>query len=188
MQRINALDLAAAPAASQDLLAAVQKRLGMIPNLHKTIAHSPASLQAYVRQSEALSIGVLPPALREQIALVTAGTNDCDYCASAHTLLGKHAGVNAEEAANNLRGWGAEPRVRAALVFATVIVEHQGRVSDAELQAVRAAGYSDAEIVEIIAHVAMNIFTNYFNHIAGTVVDFPLVRARAINHKGYEQS
>jgi len=177
MQRINALDLAAAPTASQDILAAVQKRLGMVPNLHKTIAHSPAALQGYVRQSEALAGGVLPPALREQIALVAAGTNDCDYCASAHTLLGKHAGVKADEAAENLRGRATDPRAQTALAFAKAIVEDRGRVSDSQLQALRSAGFTDAEVVEIIAHVALNIFTNYFNHIASTEIDFPVVRA-----------
>jgi uncharacterized peroxidase-related enzyme len=177
MQHIKALDLAAAPADAQDMLAAVQKKLGMLPNLHKTIAHSPAALQAYVRQTEALNSGVLTPALREQIALVTAGTNDCDYCASAHTLLGKYAGVSGDEAAANLRGRASDPRTQVALAFAKQIVADRGRSSAAHLRSVRGVGYSDAEIVEIVAHVALNLFTNYFNHIAATEIDFPLVRA-----------
>jgi AhpD family alkylhydroperoxidase len=109
--------------------------------------------------------------------LVTAGTNDCDYCASAHTLLGKHAGVPAAEAADNLRGRAADPRVQTALAFAKAIVVDRGRISTSQLQEVRTVGYSDAEIVEIIAHVALNTFTNYFNHIAVTEIDFPVVRA-----------
>jgi uncharacterized peroxidase-related enzyme len=187
MQRIQALDFAAAPPASQVWLSVIHKKLGMVPNLLKTIAHSPAALRSYVQQTEALATGELPAALREQIALVTAGTNACDYCASAHTLLGKQAGLNTIEAADNLRGRAAEPRVRAALTFAQAIVQGQGRVSDAELQAVRDAGYGNAEIVEMVAHVALNIFTNYFNHIAGTVVDFPLVRARGVDCNEHEQ-
>jgi AhpD family alkylhydroperoxidase len=113
--------------------------------------------------------------LREQIALVAAGTNQCDYCASAHTLMGKGAGVDATEATANLQGHSSNAKTQAALAFAKTIVDHQGRVTANQLQAVRTAGFGDAEIVEIIAHVSMNIFTNYFNHIAETVIDFPLV-------------
>lgn len=176
MQRIPALTPAAAPAASQPLLEAVGKQLGMIPNLFKTFAHSPAVLRYYLGGSEALGGGVLQPALREQIALVTAGANQCDYCASAHTLMGKGAGLDAAEMAGNLRGRSANAKTQAALDFAAAIVSACGRVSDAELAAVRSAGYGDAEVVEIVAHVAANIFTNYFNHIAGTVIDFPVVK------------
>jgi uncharacterized peroxidase-related enzyme len=179
MQRIRALDAAAAPTASQPLLAAVQQKLGVTPNLFKTLAHSTAGLQSYLQQSQALAAGVLPPKVREQIALVTAGANGCDYCASAHTLLGKGVGVSAEEAAQNLRGVASDARTQAALKFARAIVETRGNVTESQLASVRDAGYSDAEIVEIVAHVAMNIFTNYFNHVAGTEVDFPFVKAAA---------
>jgi uncharacterized peroxidase-related enzyme len=175
MQRINALDVSAAPADSKILLDAVHKKLGMVPNLFKTFAHSPAVLNFYLKQGEALATGVLPAALREQIALVTAGTNQCDYCASAHTLMSKGAGVDATEATANLQGHSSNAKTQAALTFAKTIVDHQGRVTANQLQAVRTAGFGDAEIVEIIAHVSMNIFTNYFNHIAETVIDFPLV-------------
>lgn len=177
MQRIPALTIATAPAASQAPLQAVQKKLGMVPNLFKTFAHSPAVLQYYLAGSEALAHGALPAALREQIALTAAGANACDYCASAHTLMGKGAGLAADEMANNLRGRSGDAKTQAALDFAAAIVSGRGRVGDAQLDAVRAAGYSDAEVVEIVAHVAANIFTNYFNHIAGTTVDFPLVSA-----------
>jgi uncharacterized peroxidase-related enzyme len=177
MQRIPALDIANAPAASQDMLQAVKKKLGMAPNIFKTLAHSPAALQFALGQSEALASGSLSPALREQIALVTAGANECDYCASAHTLMGKNAGVSADEMARNLSGHSGNAKTQAALTFASVIVKERGQVSDAQLQAVRSAGYGDAEVVEIIANVAANVFTNYFNHIAGTVIDFPVVKS-----------
>lgn len=182
MQRIPALNPAAAPAAAQPLLEAVGKKLGMVPNLFKTFAHSPAVLQYYLAGSEALAGGVLSAALREQIALVTAGANECDYCASAHTLLGKGAGVAATELAGNLRGSSGNPKTQAALDFAKAIVAARGRVSDAQLLAVRNAGYGDAEVVEIVAVVAANIFTNYFNHIAETTIDFPVVRAATPAH------
>jgi len=179
MQRIHALDPAAAPAASRPLLAAVQKKLGATPNLFTTLAHSAAGLQFYLHQSESLASGSLPAKLREQIALATAGVNGCDYCASAHALLGKGVGVSAEEAAKNLRGVASDGRVQAALAFTRAVIDKRGRVSDEQLKTVRDAGYSDAEIVEIVAHVAMNIFTNYFNHVAGTEVDFPFLSAAA---------
>ncbi|HEY4037700.1 MAG TPA: carboxymuconolactone decarboxylase family protein, partial [Burkholderiaceae bacterium] len=113
--------------------------------------------------------------LREQIALVTAGANQCDYCASAHTLMGKGAGVEAKEATANLQGQSSNAKTQAALTFAKTIIDQKGRVTANQLQAVRTAGFGEAEIVEIIAHVSMNIFTNYFNHIAETVIDFPVV-------------
>jgi uncharacterized peroxidase-related enzyme len=182
MPRIPALSTAAAPALSKPMLDAVQKKLGMVPNLFKTFAHSPAVLQYYLAGSEALGSGALGAGVREQIALVTAGANTCDYCASAHTLMGKGAGLAADEMSRNLRGHSADIKVQAALDFAGAIVRERGRVSDLQLQAVRSAGYGDAEVVEIVANVVANIFTNYFNHVAGTAIDFPVVSASASAH------
>jgi uncharacterized peroxidase-related enzyme len=180
MPRITALAIADAPVASQDMLAAVKKKIGMVPNLYKTIAHSPAALQFALGHGEALAGGSLPAALREQIALVTAGANECDYCASAHTLMGKGAGLAADEMAKNLRGSSTSTHTQAALDFAMAIVKNRGRVSDVQLKAVRAAGYDEAQIVEIIANVVANIFTNYFNNVADTDIDFPVVRSAAV--------
>ena len=177
MQRIPALTTSTAPALAQPMLDAVQKKLGMVPNLFKTFAHSPAVLQYYLAGSEALAAGALSAPLREQIALVTAGANDCDYCASAHTLMGKGAGLEAAEMTRNLVGRSDNPKTEAALEFAASIVRERGRISDAQLQSLRAAGFGDDELVEIVANVAANIFTNYFNHIAVTVIDFPAVKA-----------
>jgi uncharacterized peroxidase-related enzyme len=179
MTRLQALDPSAAPAAARPLLQAVQDKLGRVPNLVKTFAHSPAVLRYYLAGAEALAGGALGAALREQIALATAGENECDYCASAHTLIGKGAGLAASELAANLRGESAVAKTQAALNFVRAIVEKRGRVDDGQLHAVRAAGYSDEQIVEIVANVAANIFTNYFNHVAGTQIDFPRVNAAA---------
>jgi uncharacterized peroxidase-related enzyme len=178
MTRIQVLDVSAASASAQPMLEAVKKKLGMVPNLFKTFAHSPAVLQYYLSGSEALAGGALSAALREQIALVTAGANTCDYCASAHTLMGKGAGLAATEMASNLQGRASDTKTQTALNFSAAIVQERGRVSDADLQAVRAAGFSEAEVVEIVANVAANIFTNYFNHVADTAVDFPLVSTK----------
>lgn len=178
MSRISAIEVDQAPAASQELLAAVQKKLGLAPNVFRTMAHSPAVLQAFLGFGEAMGSGSVSAQLGEQIALTVAGRNECDYCASAHTILGKGAGLAEDELAANLKGQAGDAKAQAALSFASQIVENRGVVSDEQLQAVRNAGFSDAEVVEIIAHVSINIFTNYLNHIAGTDVDFPVVSSR----------
>lgn len=180
MSRIEALEPAAAGAQAKAMLEGVHKQFGALPNLFKVLAHSPAALQFYVGQIEALSSGVLDRQLREQLAVVTAGANHCDYCASAHTLMGKGAGLSPTELAQNLHGRSANPRTAAALQLARAMLEHRGEVSDEDLKAARAAGFSEAELVEIAAHVGMNIFTNYFNRLAQTKVDFPLVSTSAV--------
>ena len=180
MPRIAALNPSDAPAQSQPLLAAVKSKLGMVPNLFKTFSHSPAVLQFYLSGSEALAGTRISAALREQIALATAGENECNYCASAHTLMGKGAGLAVQEMADNLLGNSSDTKTKTALTFAKALVSGRGRISDTEMARVREAGYSDAEITEIVATVAINIFTNYFNHVADTEVDFPLVNATAL--------
>lgn len=180
MSRIQALEPAAAGTQAKAMLEGIQKQFGALPNLFKVLAHSPAALQFYVGQIEALAHGVLDRQLREQLAVVIAGANHCDYCASAHTLMGKGAGLTPAELAQNLHGRSDKPRTEAALQLARAMLEHRGEVSDEDLKAARAAGYSEAELVEIAAHVGMNIFTNYFNRLAQTQVDFPLVSTSAV--------
>ncbi|MEL0106836.1 MAG: carboxymuconolactone decarboxylase family protein [Rhodospirillales bacterium] len=175
MTRIQAIDPKNAQGQVKEQLDGVQKSLGLVPNIIATIAQSPAALESYLATGKALSGGKLDAKLREQIALAVAGENTCDYCATAHTVLGKMAGVDEIELVRNLKGESANPQIQAALKFAKTVVEKRGFVTDQELQQVRDAGYDDGEVVEIIAHVAHNIFTNYFNHIAGTEIDFPVV-------------
>jgi len=179
MTRINPLSIENASPASAELLTQVKSNVGMVPNLYGAIAHSPAALGAYLSFSQAIGGSTISPALREQIALTTAGYNSCDYCSSAHTLMGKGAGVESDELTRNLAGESNDSKTQAALTFATAIIDKRGFVDDAELAAVRGAGYSQEEIVEIIAVVSINIFTNYFNHIAEVEIDFPVVRAPA---------
>ncbi len=162
-----------------ELYEAVTSQLGMVPNIFKTFANSPAVLEGFLSMNGALSKGMLTPALREQIALAVAGANGCDYCASAHTAIGKGAGVSADELVTSVNGQSSDSKAQAALTFALSVVKNHGNVSDAELQAVRDAGYSEGEVVEIITHVGVNIFTNYFNHIAATEIDFPVVSTAA---------
>lgn len=179
MPRIEAATATNTPAASATLLEGVQKKLGMVPNLFKTIAHSPAALKFYFGQGEALATGKLSPGLRHQIALVTSGVNNCDYCASAHTLMGKGSGLQAEELAVNLLGQSGDTKVQAALTFSKLLVEQQGHMTAADVQAVKEAGYDDAAVMEIIANVAATVYTNFVNNASGTAIDFPLVQARA---------
>jgi len=175
MPRIQAINPEQAHGKTKEQLDGVKKNLGMVPNIIATIANSPAALDYYLDTGKALSGGQVSAKVREQIALTVAGENTCDYCASAHTVLGKMAGVDDRELAHSLRGRSDNLQVAAALKFAKVIVAKRGFVSSADLQKVRDAGYEESEIVEIVAHVTHNIFTNYINHIAETDVDFPFV-------------
>ncbi|NJO31898.1 MAG: carboxymuconolactone decarboxylase family protein [Rhodospirillales bacterium] len=177
MQRIPQLDPANATTEVAATLAAVKSKLGMVPNIVKTMAQAPAVLNGYLALSGAIGAGRLPAALREQIALVTAGINGCDYCASAHSALGKMAGLGADEIKRNLAGDAADGKARAAVTFTKKLVVDRGLVSDADLGAVKAAGFSDEELLEILGNVALNLFTNYFNHVADTDIDFPRVVA-----------
>ena len=180
MARIEPISPESAHPAAQALLDGVQKSLGMTPNLMKTLARSPAALGAYLGFGQSLSAGSLGGRLREQIAVAVAGANGCEYCASAHTALGGRLGVGDSELARNLGGRSEDDRTDAALQFAGSIVHKRGWVSDDDLAAVRNAGFGDDEIVELIAVVAINTFTNYFNHIAETDIDFPRVAVEAV--------
>ena len=156
---------------------AIQKLLGVVPNSMRTMAQSPSVLDAYLGFSGALRRGRLPAALHEQIALAVAEINSCDYCLSAHTALGRGAGLSNDELAASREARAVDPKAAAALQFARAVVERRGDVRDQDLAGVRGAGYTDGDIAEIIAHVALNVFTNYFNRAAHTEIDFPLVTA-----------
>ena len=165
---------------AQTQLDGVKAKLGSVPNIFGTFAHSPAVLDFYMQGSGALANTSISASLRESIALVVAGANACDYCASAHTVIGKGAGLSDEEAKNNLHGKSEDEKTQAALDFAAVLVEQRGNVNDNDVQALKDAGYSEGEVLEITAVVAFNIFTNYFNHVADTDVDFPHVSTQGV--------
>ena len=160
---------------AQELLAGVKNMLGSTPNLFTTLAHSAASLDFFVKAMGALGGSRLSGALREQIAIAVAGANGCDYCASAHEFLGGLNGVEKGELERNLHAQASDPKVAAALNFAVKIVTKRGRVSDNDLQEIRAVGYSEGEIVDIVTVTCLHIFTNYFSHVADTEIDFPKV-------------
>jgi uncharacterized peroxidase-related enzyme len=179
MTRISPIDTAAASANARQLLDGVYKSLGMTPNMIRTMAHSAAVLEGYLAFSRALSRGALTPGFREQIALAVAQYNRCDYCLSAHTTLGKRTGLTEEELAAARSGQSGDPRLEAGLQFVKEVVRERGRISDDALARIRQVGYTDAEVAEVIAHIALNIFTNYFNLVANPEVDFPAVTAEA---------
>ncbi|WP_404370177.1 carboxymuconolactone decarboxylase family protein [Sphingomonas sp. MMS24-J45] len=172
--------IADAPAAAQPLLDAVHKQIGSVPNMFRLIANSPATLEGYLGIGAALGKGALPAATRERIALAVAEVNGCNYCLSAHTHLGKtYAKLDDAEITANRSGASNDPKADAAVRFAAKLVCARGQVGEADLSAVKLAGYSDAQILEIILHVALNTFTNYVNEALQTEIDFPVVAARA---------
>jgi len=173
MNLLSPINKETAPAQALSILAAVEKALGIVPNMIATMAHSPAVANAYLGFSHALSQGALPAPLREQIALAVAEENGCDYCLAAHTFLGAKASLSSEEIFAARRGNAADPKIAAALAFAGKLNRERGHIGEADLAALRGHGFTDGEIAEIIGHVALNIFTNYFNIAAGTTVDFP---------------
>jgi uncharacterized peroxidase-related enzyme len=175
MQRITAVNPGEATGKTKQLLDGVQAKLGMTPNLMKTLAASPAALEAYLNFGAALGSGHLDAKFREEIALAVAQANSCEYCLSAHSAIGKMVGLKTEEIAASREAHSADAKGDAGLQFVQALVVQRGMVSDQALAQVRAAGFSDGDIAEIVANVSINILTNYFNHVARTDVDFPRV-------------
>jgi uncharacterized peroxidase-related enzyme len=168
------------PVASQPLLQAVKKQLGVVPNLFRLVGNSPAALEGYLGLNGALAKGALEAPTRERIALAVAEINGCSYCLSAHSYLGKNlAKLSDVEMAANRKGHSTDAKADAAVGFAVKLVNSRGHVSDADIKAVRDAGYNDAQVIEIVLHVALNTLTNYVNEVAKTEIDFPVVTAKA---------
>lgn len=152
----------------------MNRQIGSVPNLFRLVANSPAALEGYLGMSGALAKGRLPAPTRERIALAVAQINACGYCLAAHTYLGSHvAKLSDAEIAANRQGRSDDAQADAAVRFAARVATQRGHVSDADVAAVKAAGYDDGQIVEIVQHVALNTWTNYINEVARTVVDFP---------------
>jgi uncharacterized peroxidase-related enzyme len=169
----------AAPTASRPLLEGVKKQLGVVPNMFRLISNSPAALKSYLDLSADLNKGALPAPTRERIALAIAEINGCNYCLSAHTYLGKNlAKLDDAEITANRNGASHDPKADAAVRFAVKVVRERGHVSEADVNAVKAAGYDDAQVIEIVLHVALNTWTNYINVVGNTDIDFPVVTAR----------
>ncbi|MBL8296827.1 MAG: carboxymuconolactone decarboxylase family protein [Rhodanobacteraceae bacterium] len=182
MNRLPIPSVETAPSASQPLLAAVKQQLGMVPNLMKVLAHSPAGLGAYLGFSAAVASGGLDAADRERIALTVAQANGCEYCLSAHTYLGKNVAKLSEDELSAAReGRSADARSHALLQFTQAVLASRGQVSDESLQTFLAAGFTADTVIEVITNVALNVLTNYVNNVAQTTVDFPRVNLRDVN-------
>lgn len=175
MPRLTLVDPSTATGATADAFAETRKVLGGTPNLVRAMGNSPALLNMFLAMRGALSKGSLGHKIGEQIALAVGERNECQYCVSAHTMIGKNVGVSADDVQAAREGRASDPRAAAAIAFALAVLNAQGHVADADLAAARAAGLSDGDIAEVIGHVVMNIFTNYTNHVAETPVDFPPV-------------
>ena len=176
MNRVPLIDRADTSAERKALLDAIHGAFGATPNMFRAVANSPAALKSMWGSFGALGGGTLGARLGEQIAVAVADRNACSYCLAAHTVLGQKAGASAEEMAAAQLGESSDPKTRAALLFALKVVGQRGQVSGADVQALRDAGFSDEQVVEILAHVALNLFTNYVNLAFDVPVDFPAVR------------
>ncbi|WP_457587734.1 carboxymuconolactone decarboxylase family protein [Ensifer canadensis] len=176
MSRIILVDPKSATGTSAELLGSIHATFGATPNMFKAVANSPAALNSMWGSFGALGGGRLGAKLGEQIAVAVADRNDCHYCLAAHTALGRKAGATAQEMADAQRGHSNDPKTAAVLSFVRTLVERRGQASDADVKTLRDAGFDDQDIVEIIAHVALNLFTNYVNVALAVPVDFPGVK------------
>lgn len=176
MSRITLVDPAHATGRTSEQLSEIRSAFGVVPNMFRAVANSPAALASMWGSFGALGGGRLGAKLGEQIAVAIADRNDCGYCLAAHTALGRKAGASAQEMADAQAGRSADPRTAAALAFALAVVERRAQIEPGDVDALRKAGFDDGEIVEIVAHVALNLFTNYVNVALDVPLDFPAVR------------
>ncbi|MCJ1676171.1 carboxymuconolactone decarboxylase family protein [Streptomyces sp. APSN-46.1] len=176
MSRVNLIDPANATGASAEQLAATQRVLGVVPNMAKAMAHSPAALKGFLGLFDALKEGVLSAGIQERIALVVAELNGCSYCLSAHTMVSLNvAKLSEDEIEAARRGTSSDPKAAAVLRLAVAITENRGRIGDDAFAAAHEAGLTNEEIVEVIANTVRNIFTNYVNEALDVDVEWPLV-------------
>lgn len=178
MTRVNLVDPASASTAVKPTLDAIKGAFGAVPNMFRAVANSPAALGSMWGSFAALGGGTLGAKLGEQIAVAIADRNACHYCLAAHTVLGQKAGPSAEEMSAAQTGQSSDPKTAAALSFALKVIENRAKMTDDDVKTLRSAGFDDNAIVEILAHVALNLFTNYVNVAFDMPVDFPAVKLR----------
>ena len=173
MTRIQSIDPERAVGRAKDLLDATSAQLGRSPNLYRAMAQSPSALEGYLAFRGALVKGVLSAQMRERIALLTAAINDCGYCVAAHTFRGTKAGLSDIELRATQSARAENPKDAAALQFVDVLIQRHGLIDDEDFERIKTIGWTDEEIGEMVAHVALNVFSNYFNHVAKPELDFP---------------
>lgn len=177
MARIQPLNIEQADDTTKASLDTVKRKLGVVPNLLRTLALSPTALQGYLGFSDAATKGQLNAGQREIVALAVAQNNECGYCLAAHTLIGKNAGLNEDQVQSARAGRGVNETDTALARFASQVTESRGLVSDAQIAELKSAGFDDGVVIEVVALVALNTLTNYVNHVADTEIDFPAVDA-----------
>jgi uncharacterized peroxidase-related enzyme len=178
MTKVPLISTTEAPAGSRKVLEETQAKIGMVPNLYRALASSPAALQGYVQLAATLSGGVLSAKAREVLAVAIAEANRCEYCLSAHTAIGKMVGLKDDAILQAREGRTEDVRLQAMLDLARRMVTHRGQVAPGDFEAARAAGVTDAEFAEIAAHIGMHTFSNYFNNLVETEIDFPRIALR----------
>ena len=177
MARLTQIPPEAASGRTRELLDAVKGKLGLVPNMTRAMANSPAALDGYLQLSGALGKGTLSARSREQIALAVAQANGCDYCLAAHSAVGRMVGLTVDQIRDSRLGTAVDPKADALIRFALKVEDARGAVGDDDLEEVRRAGFDDAAIAEVVANVALHVFTNDFNRLVGTDLDFPAVPA-----------
>ncbi len=183
MSRIQQIKPENAQGQTAELFGAIRSKLGMVPNMMRAIGNSPAALQAYLQFSGSLATGLLSAKERELIALAVGQSNRCDYCVAAHSALGKMAGLTVEQIRDARLGNAVDSKNEALVRFSKKLVHQRGQVSDEDLNTLRRFGFEDGHVAEIVANVAVNIFTNYFNHVAETEIDFPKAEVIQDHHE-----
>ena len=178
MTRLKAINPEEATGKTKELFDAIQSKLGMVPNMMRTMGNSSALLEGYLNLNSILSHGKLGGKTGELLALAIGENNSCDYCLSAHSFIGeKLVHIDTAVLKNARKGEAADAKTAAVLKFANILLDKKGRVSDDDVDAAKAAGLTDGEIGEVVGHVGLNVLTNYFNNVANTTIDFPVVRA-----------
>ena len=177
MTRLTAINPETATGKVKELFTAIEGKLGVVPNMMRTMAHSPALLEGYLNLSGALSHGKLGAKTGELIALAVGESNTCDYCVAAHSYIGANlAGLKTDSITAARGGFAADDKTNAILQFAKTLVNKKGLADETDVNHIKAAGLTEGEIGEVIGHVGLNILTNYFNNVALTEVDFPKVQ------------
>ncbi len=173
MQRLQSVDPELAQGRTKELLNAVQQAYGVIPNTAKVMANSPAVLDSFLASSAAMGKARIGAKLHNQVKLSTSETNSCDYCTSILSAVAPAAGLSTDDILAGRTGDSEDRRIKTALAFANDVLEHRGKVSDEQIASVRAAGFGDGEIVEIVTSVVLGCFTNFLNNVADTELDIP---------------
>ncbi len=179
MSRINLVEPTQTDGTVRSQLDEIHGAFGVVPNMFRAVGNSPAALTSMWTSFGALGQGRLGARLGEEIAVAIANYNRCEYCLAAHTVLGQKAGATAEEMSSAQEGRSNDPKTQAVLSFALDVVAHRGQVDDAKVASLRSVGFDDSDIVEIVAHIALNLFTNYINVALDVPVDFPSVKLKS---------